>query len=263
MHNIFIILVVLFLFFTFPSKEAKALSYGKGVLVCFSQNKQQDYYLDTGCFARMSEWIKKPFNLYVSPNKKSAQTGILTYMRGEWSDIPVIHSYKRDVEYDIHLAEVMEISYEEKAPIVYRVGEDGWVLLSDGWLKLSKLEAKRKLRFMSWQEILNKQIEKDTTINDSSPFIGWFYPLVNQPLFASPNGNQISPASAMRAGTNGINRPDFLVIERNGNWLKVMLDYNSTVCSSENIKPNGPVGWIKMTEHQTGKPLIYWYTRGC
>ena len=152
--------------------------------------------------------------------------------------------------------EIVEVGYEDKAIVIYEQN-DSWLLTGRGWLNKNDVRLNASTVFLSWDTVLGYQMRG--ILEDGQPYIGWFYPIANQSMLDSPGGEEIGEFWDLLRNAN---RPDLLVLDHQDNWIEVTIDNNGTTCSNRNQLPDGPTGWIQLTD-ENENPLVYWYTRGC
>lgn len=225
------------------------IAYGIGILTC----PYAGFMVGAECFRALS-WLREPVKLYEEPRSGARVVGTVLDPDEELQGWQPFHFW--DSEGSENELDIVEVGYEEKAIVIYEQNES-WLRTGQGWLKKEDVRLNASTVFLSWDTVLGYQMHG--ILEDGQPYIGWFYPIANQKLFDSPDGEEIGEYWDLLRGGN---RPDLLVLNRQDNWIEVTIDSIGTTCSSQNKEPDGPTGWVKLT-NESNNPLVYWYTRGC
>ena len=229
-------------------------AYGIGILTC----PYASFMVGSECFRSLS-WLREPVKLYEEPADDANVVGTIldptdldpTEDLQGWQPFHFWETDSSEKELDI-----VEVGYEEKAIVIYEQ-EELWLRTGQGWLKKEDVRLNASTVFLSWDTVLGYQMHG--ILEEGQPYIGWFYPIANQSLLDSPGGEEIGVFwDLLRDG----NRPELLVLNRQDNWIEVTIDTVGMTCSSQNKEPDGPTGWIQLT-NENENPLVYWYTRGC
>ena len=224
-------------------------AYGIGILTC----PYASFIVGSECF-RVLSWLREPVNLYEQPSDTAKIVGTILDPDEDLQGWQPFHFW--DVDGAEKELDTVEIGYEEKAIVIYEQKEM-WLRTGQGWLRNSDVRLDASTVFLTWDTVLGYQMHG--FLEQGQHYIGWFYPIANQSLIDSPEGEVIGNFWDLLRDDN---RPDLLVLNRQGNWIEVTIDNQGTTCSSQNQEPPGPTGWIQLTDNNDN-PLVYWYTRGC
>ena len=225
-------------------------SYGIGILTCPYAN----FTVGSECFRSLS-WLQNPVELYEEPVDNAKIVGTILDPDEDLQGWQPFHFWDLDnVETEL---DVVEVGYEDRAIVIYEQKEQ-WLRTGQGWLKNSDVRLNASTVFLAWDTVLGYQMMHGI-LEDGQPYIGWFFPIANQHLFDSPGGEEIGVFWDV---TGSERRPDLLVLNTADNWIEVTIDSIGTTCGNRDQEPDGPTGWIQLT-NENKNPLVYWYTRGC
>lgn len=187
--------------------------------------------------------------VYAHPHRRAAVTGAFLYqetMRGR--------AYEYAVAARRHLdPNVVEFAYEEAGIPLDSVNSDttwGRVVLGfdvrgapyRGWLRLDSMH----LRHKRWtQELPGRSL--------------FFEPGSRQQLLDAPSGRPIAAPLNAGAALDYILHP----LEIKGPWMRVRLAVPADICVGPDAPPPASVvGWIRYLDPK-GRPLVWYYSRGC
>jgi hypothetical protein len=250
------ILWILSLIAMWPSVSCAELNrgdpsaYGIGVLTC----PYASFMLGSECFRRLS-WLKEPVRLYEKPDDNAEIAGTILdpeeNLHG-WQNFHFLTTGGMKKELDI-----IEVAYEEKAIVIHEKKGD-WLRTGQGWIRGKDVRLNASTVFLTWDTVLSYQMMHGY-MDEEGPYIGWFYPIADQYLYAAPDGKALG---VFWSSSNRESRPDLLVLDRRENWIKVIIDSKGTTCDGRDQKPDGPTGWVRLI-NEDKNPMVYWYTRGC
>lgn len=187
--------------------------------------------------------------VYARPDRRAAVTGAFLYqetMRGRAYEYAV--AARRRLE-----PNVVEFAYEEAGiPLDSLTPDTRWgrVILGfdvrgapyRGWVRLDST----RLSYKRWtQELPGRSL--------------FFEPGSRRQLFDAPSGRPIATPLDAGAAVGHILHP----LETKGHWMRVRLAVPADIC----VGPDAPtpaslVGWIRYLD-PTGRPLVWYYSRGC
>lgn len=224
-------------------------AYGIGVLTC----PYASFMLGSGCFRELS-WLREPVKLYEEPEDDANIVGTILDPDENLQGWQPFHFWdKGGTESEL---DIVEVAYEEKAIVIYEQ-KGSWLRTGQGWLRSNDIRLNASTVFLSWDTVLSYQMHG--ILEEGQPYIGWFFPIADQRLFDYPDGEAIGVFWDLLQDQS---RPDLLVLDRQDNWIEVIIDNKGVTCSDRNQEPEGPTGWIQLL-NENHNPLVYWYTRGC
>jgi len=224
-------------------------AYGIGILTC----PYATFMLSAACFNDLS-WLREPVDVYEEPRDDATVVGSILDPDEELQGWQPFHF--RSSNNTVTELGIVEVGYEEKAVVIYEQTES-WLRTGQGWLNKRDVRLDANTVFLTWDTVFGYQMTG--ILEDGKPYVGWFYPLADQVLYDSPEGDAMG--SIQNVSVDG-RRPELLVLNRQGDWIEVTVDTLGTTCNSQHTEPDGPTGWIRLTSDR-GNPLVYWYTRGC
>ncbi len=226
--------------------ESQPQDYGVGIISC---PMDSGYFMER-CFVDLS-WREQPVNIYKSASFDLVIGTILDpdeVLQG-WQPFTFLKAGGEKEQFDI-----VEVGYEESALVVQAVKSD-WYQTKQGWIYGPDIGLGKQTVFLDWETVFARQM---AAAPDEHGFVDWLFPMADQPVWEEPGGLSLG---VFWNADKREELPDLLVMERQGNWIKVMIDKDHTTCGGAD-KPSGQTGWIEMTNDK-GNPLVYWYTRGC